>query len=248
MKKITLRGLLALVLPFAFTSCDEIGVNFNEVVSGELDGNVTMTIARTTADGTTMDTLEYSSSIVDIFDFAAVDPSLGEGYSTISISANIDFNQTDVALEFPFMYYRLNDSTTGAYTFDTILTLEMLQNLNFDSLINIIANPDGGNMILIAENDSCWYVTYGGQFVVSEFPTVGHLVKASFSNVDAWYITQSKVDELSNDIDNMNYTHLNDIDYYFPRVKLSGNLTSRRWAVIHNVFNAAFTQGGIGSK
>lgn len=248
MKKITRWGILALVLPFAMTSCEDFGVNFHEVVSGELDGNVAMAITRNTPEGTTTDSVVFSSSIADVFDFSAVDPSLGEGYSTISISANIDFNQTDVALEFPFMYYRLNDSTTGAYSFDTILTLDMLQNLNFDALVNIIANPDGGNMILIAENDSCWYVTYGGQLVVSEFPTVGHLIKASLSNVEAWYITQSKVDELKNDIENMNYTHINDINYYFPQVTLSGNLTSRRWAVIHNVFNAAFTQGGIASK
>ena len=183
-----------------------------------------------------------------MFNFHDVDTNLGDGYSTIDISANVTLDNANVPLEFPFMYYRLNDSVTGPYNFDTILTLDMLQNLNFDTLISILSNPDGGNMILIAQNDSCWYITYGGQMVVSSFPAVGHIVQASFSNVQAWYVTQSKVDELSNDINNMNYSHLSDVDYYFPRVTMSGNVSSRRWAVIHTIFDMAFSQGGIAGK
>ena len=53
---------------------------------------------------------------------------------------------------------------------------------------------------------------------------------------------------LENHIENMNYAHINDINYYFPRVTLSGTVSSRRWSVIHSIFNAAFLQGGMASK
>lgn len=249
MKKRTLFGCIILFAAMVFTSCD--GFNLGpgtEDELGQLAGHSSLTITRNTSEGSVTDSLRFGSSIVDIFTFETVDTNLPTGYSTIDISANVNLTESNVSLAFPFMYFRLNDTTTGTYQFDTILTLDMLANLNFDTLINILANPDGGNMILIAENDSCWYITYGGDFVVTEFPSVGGIVRANFTNVNAWYVTQSKVNELAQDIDNMNYSHLADVDYYFPRVTFTGSVESRRWAVIHRIFEEAFVNGGISSK
>lgn len=247
MKNKLFFGSLVLAM-FAFTSCEGFVTSLNETIEDGLSGNASLTVTRESQDGTITDSLKFTSSIVDVFNLSEYDTTATEGHSTIAISANVDFGEADVELEFPFMYYRLNDSVTGAYDFDTIVTMQMLQNFDFASLLDILANPDGGNMMVLVENDSCWYVTYSGQFVVTEYPTVGHIVKGNFSNVEALYVTQSKVNELSNDIENMNYAHINDINYYFPRVTLSGTVSSRRWSVIHSIFNAAFLQGGMASK
>lgn len=248
MKKRIFLASFAIFAVFALTSCDEMNISIDDITGGELVGNASLVISHNGPDGTVADSMNFKSSIADAFDLSEFDSSLIEGFSTVAISANVNLTEADVSLEFPFMYYRINDTLSGSYAFDTILTLEMLHNLNFDTLINILANPDGGNMILIAENDSCWYITFGGSLVVTEYPTVGKLIKANLSNATAWYVTQSKVDELSADIDNMNMAHWNDLEYYFPRVTLSGNITSRRWTVTRTIFNAAFSEGGISSK
>lgn len=247
MKKNYFIGCLIAVI-FAFTSCEGLITNFNEVIGDDLSGKASVQISREGQDGTITDSLNFTSSIVDVFNFSDYDTTLSEGYSTIAISANVDLSATNVELDFPFMYYRLNDSVTGAYNLDTVLTLQMLQNFNFASLIDILASPDGGNIVVLAENDSCWYVTYSGQFVVTEYPSMGRIVKGNFNNVEALYVTQNKVNELSDDIENMNFAHINDINYYFPRVTISGNVSSRRWSVIQNIYRAAFMQGGIASK
>lgn len=248
MKKSTFIASFILFAVFALTSCDGMNINVDDITGGELVGSASMVVTHNGPNGTLTDSMNFKSSIADAFDLSEYDSTLVEGYSTVAISANVNLTDADVSLSFPFMYYRINDTLSGTYAFDTILTLELLHNLNFDTLINVLANPDGGNMILIAENDSCWYITFGGNMVVTEYPTVGHLIKATVNNATAWYVTQSKVNELSADIDNMNMAHWNDLEYYFPSVTLSGNITSRRWAVTQTIFNTAFSEGGISSK
>ncbi len=248
MKKRLFYGCLVLFATMALASCDDLNLNVGEITQNDLAGSASLNVTRNTTDGPVTDSMHFISSIVDAFELSMFDTNLSEGFSTIGISANIGLGESGAELQFPFMYYRLNDTVQGVYPFDTILTLEMLQSINFEALVDILANPDGGNMIVIAVSDSCWYITYGGDFVVTEFPGVGHLVKAEFNGVNALYVTQSKVEELGQDIDNMNYSHMTDIDYYFPRVTISGNVKSRRWAVTKTIFNAAFQQGGIVSK
>ncbi|MBO7488914.1 MAG: hypothetical protein J6T88_01420 [Bacteroidales bacterium] len=248
MKKSTFFVSFILLAMFAFTSCEEMSIDFDDLTSDALVGNAAIEITHNGTDGIVTDSMNFKSSIADAFDLSDFDSNLVEGYSTVSISANVNLNDANIELAFPFMYYRINDTLAGTYEFDTILTIEMLHNLNFDTLVNVLANPDGGNMILIAENDSCWYITFDGSLVVTQYPTVGHLIEATVNNASAWYVTQSKVNELSADIDNMNLAHLNDLEYYFPRVSLTGAITSRRWAVTQTIFNTAFRQGGISSK
>lgn len=242
MKKFTILGSFIVTALLALTSCEGLTFNSGEDLINELTGYANVQITRTVGEGTETDSMKFSNSICDVFDFKSVDSTLSAGYSTIGIGANVDLSVSNVELSFPFMYYRLNDSTTGAYNFDTILSMTMLQNFNYESLMDILGNPQGGNMVMIAENDSCWYITYEGQLVVTEFPSIGHLFKCDLNGAKALYVTQAKIDELTSDIENMNYTHMTEPDYYFPSVTLSGNITSRRWALIHNVFNTAFRQ------
>lgn len=248
MRKKVLFGCIILSLAFAMTSCD--GLNLNSIFNPEeeLVGNASIVITRNNDGVIEHDSIHFTSSLVDVFDFADVDSTLGEGYSTIDISANVNLSEANVSLAFPFMYVRLDDSTAKSYTMDTILTIDLLNGLDFAKLVNVLANPDGGNMVLIAENDSCWYISHAGEFVVTRYPTVGNIVEGTFNNVEAWYVTQAKINELNDDIQNYNFAHLGDLNYYFPRVTINGNINSRRWSIIHSIFNTAFSQGGITSK
>ena len=247
MKK-TVFGFLSLAAIFCFTSCEEMINTIDEFTDDELVGEASVVISRIGNGETLTDSLTFSSSVVDALDVSRYDQTLPEGYFTLDISANIDFNTSNVELQYPFMLFRLDDTVAQSYTLENILTVEMLSNLDLEALVNIIATPDGPNMLLIAENDSCWYLTFGGQLVVTEYPTIGNLVKAGFNGVNGRYITQSKIDELNSDIENNNFAHLDDLNYYFPEVTLSGNIVSRRWAVARTVYEAAFVNGGLISK
>ncbi|MCR4816063.1 MAG: hypothetical protein K5842_02625 [Bacteroidales bacterium] len=239
---------LAVIAAFAFASCDELVNTVEDLTDNDLVGHASIAISHTNDSGTTVDSLKFKSSIVDALEMSMYDTTLPAGYFTVDISANVDFGTSNVELQYPFMFYRLNDTVAGTYQMENILTLEMLQNLNIQTLVNTIANPSGPNMIIIAESDTSWYLTFGGNLIVTEYPTVGNLVKANLSSINARFITQSKVEELNSDIENNNYSHLSDLGYYFPEVTLTGNVTSRRWAVARTVYETAFVNGGIVSK
>lgn len=248
MKKVQL-GFMFLAAAFALTSCDGIINTIEDINNNELVGKASVEVTRTVNGVTTVvDSLSFTSSIVDALDVNLYDENLPAGFFTVDISANVDFNTSDVELQYPFMLYRIDDTTTKSYTMDNMLSVEMLQNLDLESIINVVATPDGPNMILIAVNDSCWYLSNGGELIVSEYPTVGNLVKANFSNINGRYITQRKVEELNNDIENNNFAHISDLDYYFPEVTLSGSITSRRWAITQTIYESAFINGGLLSK
>ncbi len=185
MKKSTFFVSFILLAMFAFTSCEEMSIDFDDLTSDALVGNAAIEITHNGTDGIVTDSMNFKSSIADAFDLSDFDSNLVEGYSTVAISANVNLNDANIELAFPFMYYRINDTLAGTYEFDTILTIEMLHNLNFDTLVNVLANPDGGNMILIAENDSCWYITFDGSLVGTQYPTVGHLIEATVNNASA---------------------------------------------------------------
>jgi hypothetical protein len=250
MKKITLFGVVV-TMAMMMASCDDLNLNnlfSDDDVLGDIIGNATVVISRNGAEGPQTDSIRFISSITDVFDVTVGDMKSEQGASTIDISANVELNDANVELEFPFMYFRLGDTVSGVYPMDTIVTLDLLQGLNFERLVDVLADPAGGNMVLIAENDSCWYITYSGNLTVAQYPTVGKLVEGTFNGIGAWYITQSKVNELNDDINNYNLAHIDDLEYYFPRVTLTGNFSSRRWALIHSIFDAAFTNGGIVAK
>lgn len=247
MKKLFILCGFAISVFFIATSCE--GVEIGETEAPDLVGNASIVLTTTVNDSTTVsDTVKFSSSIVDAFDVTLYDSNAAPGYSTVDICANVALDADDVELSFPFMYFRIDDTVTASYEMENILTLDLLQGLDFNKLVDVLANPNGPNMVLMAENDSCWYISFAGSIVVSEYPTVGHVVKCTMDNVRAWYVTQAKINELNDDIENMNFAHLTDLNYYFPLVTINGNINSRRWTLIHTIFNSAFSDGGIVSK
>ena len=189
------------------------------------------------------DTTKYTSSIVDAF--SKIDSLETEYKASVGLCANVNLTESNASLQFPFMYFRLNDTVTGNYQFDTILSMDLLLNLNFETMSQILADPYGDNMILVAESDTAWYLSHAGSLTISQYPSVGHFVECSFNNVEAFYITQSGIDRFNTDINNMDFSHVNDLGYYFPNATISGNSSCRRTTIVSRLIKTAFEEGGL---
>lgn len=241
MKKIYFLMMATLMGMFSLTSCDGLNINGDDIVD-DLLGEATLII--THSDSEVADTMNFTTSIIDVF--KEPDTTASPRRASVCINAKVDINTAD--LDFPFLYFRLDDTTTSVYQMDTILTLPLLMNLNFDTIVSLLADPYGGNMLLVAEGEDAWYMSFDGSVTVSEFPGIGHIVKGTFNNVRAFYVTQSAIEQLNTDINNMDFSHANDFEYYFPIVTFSGDFSSRRTSIVQSVMNEAFSQGGISSK
>lgn len=236
MKKHFFNGILAISCLFSLSSCD--GIEFiNSVIEDGLLGNSTVFI---TSDGDNVDTLAFTSSVSDDFSKTVDDIT---SVATIDLSANVDLTSNDLA--FPFMAFQFADTTTGTYTLDHLITIERLYHFNFDTLSNILAGPSGTNLIVIAMSDTAWYISDAGTITVNTYPEVGFMMEGALNNVSAYYITQGDIDRLNDAIDNETIVSPND---FIHPVTLNGSFSSRRAAIIHNLVNNAFTNGGMTNK
>ena len=236
MKKRLFNGILAITCLFSMASCD--GVEFiNSVIEDGLLGNSTVYITNEAGD---VDTLAFTSSVADDFSKTVNDIT---SVATIDLSANVDLTSNDLA--FPFMAFQFADTTTGSYALDHLLTVERLYHFNFDTLSSILAGPSGTNLIVIAMSDTAWYISDAGNINVSAYPAVGFMLEGTLNNVSAYYITQSNIDRLNQAIDNGTMVSPNE---FIHPVTMSGNFSSRRAAIIHNLVNNAFVNGGLKNK
>ena len=226
-------GAVAVACVAFFASC-EFGT-VNTIIEEGLFGNANVTI--TDNDGS--EYIAYQSSIID--HFVKVDDVTNQTHvAAIDFSANVDLSKGE--LTFPFMAYQITDTLTDSYTCDQILTQERLNNFNFDSIAALLRDPSGFNMLIIAVSDTAWYVSNSGSIVVSTFPSVGHEVQGSFNNVGAYYFTITDVDNLAVALDNGAEFNLNQ---FFHPVTITGSFNSRRAAVIHDLVEEAFFNGGL---
>lgn len=224
MKRNLLFGSMA-AFAMLFSAC-ETDVSFNnDVVADGLLGNASMVV---TGDGyyNSGDTINFSSSITDVF---VADNGL---HATIAVCAHVDLMNADV-VEYPFMGFQLNDTTTGVYSLDSLLTADRLLTFNADSLKALISAPCDYNFVVVAVSDTAWYMTTNGSITVSQYGTMGNDVVGTINNAGAYYFTEGDVerfkDDLESGIDNLilfNYLH---------PVTISGSFTCRRAAVINRL-------------
>ncbi len=226
-------GVLAIACVALFTACEIESVS--SVIEEGLFGSAQVTVN----DGESTQSLSYESSIIDYF--TKEDTATGQTYvAAIDFSANIDLSQAD--LQFPFMAFQITDTVPGNYTCDQILTEQRLHNFNFDSIAALIRDPSGFNMVIIAVNDSSWYISNSGSIIVNTFPAMGHNVEGTFNNVGAYFFTTADVESLSAAIESGSEFSI--YDYIHP-VTISGSFTSRRAAVVHTLVQEAFYNGGL---
>ena len=236
MKKSLLFSAVALLM-MSLSSCDE-GLIIDAVEEGLL-GSAEITITGQNGYYSNDTTIHFASTITDNID-TVIDNQAVIG--TIDIFANV--NLREQALAFPFMGFQVSDTTTGTYTLSNVLTADRLRNFKFDSIADIFFNPSGLNVLLIAVSDTAWYISNGGTITITEYPGYGHNMKGTFNNVDAYYFTSSDVKRLNDNWDDIQTNGLVLSDY-FDQATINGEFNSRRYAMIHDLIDAAYTHRGL---
>ncbi|MCR4932533.1 MAG: hypothetical protein K5918_08900 [Bacteroidales bacterium] len=236
MKKGLLFSAVALLM-MSLSSCDE-NLLIDAVEEGLL-GSAEITITGQNGYYSNDTTIHFASTIADNIDTVIENQAV---IGTIDIFANV--NLREQALAFPFMGFQITDTTTGTYTLSNVLTADRLRNFKFDSIADIFFNPSGFNVLLIAVSDTAWYISNGGTITITEYPGYGHNMKGTFNNVDAYYFTISDVERLNDNWDDIQANGLVLSDY-FEQATINGEFNSRRYAMIHDLINAAYTQRGL---
>ena len=236
MKKSLLFSAVALLM-MSLSSCDE-NLLIDAVEEGLL-GSAEITITGQNGYYSNDTTIHFASTITDNIDTVIENQAV---IGTIDIFANV--NLREQALAFPFMGFQITDTTTGTYTLSNVLTADRLRDFKFDSIADIFFNPSGLNVLLIAVSDTAWYISNGGTITITEYPGYGHNMKGTFNNVDAYYFTSSDVKRLNDNWDDIQANGLVLSDY-FDQATINGEFNSRRYAMIHDLINAAYTQRGL---
>ncbi len=236
MKKGLLFSAVALLM-MSLSSCDE-NLLIDAVEEGLL-GSAEITITGQNGYYSNDTTIHFASTITDNIDTVIENQAI---IGTIDIFANV--NLREQALAFPFMGFQVSDTTTGTYTLSNVLTADRLRDFKFDSIADIFFNPSGLNVLLIAVSDTAWYISNGGTITITEYPGYGHNMKGTFNNVDAYYFTSSDVKRLNDNWDDIQANGLVLSDY-FEQATINGEFNSRRYAMIHDLINAAYTQRGL---
>ncbi len=236
MKKSLLFSAVALLM-MSLSSCDE-GLIIDAVEEGLL-GSAEITITGQNGYYSNDTTIHFASTITDNIDTVIENQAV---IGTIDIFANV--NLREQALAFPFMGFQVSDTTTGTYTLSNVLTADRLRDFKFDSIADIFFNPSGLNVLLIAVSDTAWYISNGGTITITEYPGYGHNMKGTFNNVDAYYFTSSDVKRLNDNWDDIQANGLVLSDY-FEQATINGEFNSRRYAMIHDLIDAAYTHRGL---
>ena len=236
MKKSLLFSAVALLM-MSLSSCDE-GLIIDAVEEGLL-GSAEITITGQNGYYSNDTTIHFASTITDNIDTVIDNQAI---IGTIDIFANV--NLREQALAFPFMGFQVSDTTTGTYTLSNVLTADRLRDFKFDSIADIFFNPSGLNVLLIAVSDTAWYISNGGTITITEYPGYGHNMKGTFNNVDAYYFTSSDVKRLNDNWDDIQANGLVLSDY-FEQATINGEFNSRRYAMIHDLIDAAYTHRGL---
>lgn len=236
MKKSLLFSAVALLM-MSLSSCDE-GLIIDAVEEGLL-GSAEITITGQNGYYSNDTTIHFASTITDNIDTVIENQAV---IGTIDIFANV--NLREQALAFPFMGFQVSDTTTGTYTLSNVLTADRLRDFKFDSIADIFFNPSGLNVLLIAVSDTAWYISNGGTITITEYPGYGHNMKGTFNNVDAYYFTSSDVKRLNDNWDDIQANGLVLSDY-FNQATINGEFNSRRYAMIHDLIDAAYTHRGL---
>lgn len=242
MRKSLLWGAAA-ALALSLTSCDP--ENVASFVNAGLTGDAEIIITGQGGYYGDNDTIEFASTLCDEMDtIVSVNGEIKEYVGTLDLFANIDLSADGATLRYPFMGFQISDSTTGTYTMTDVLTPERLRNFKFDSIADIVFNPSGFNVMVIAVSDTSWYVTYGGTITITQYPALsGQKMKGTFNNVQAYYFTESDVEGVQEHLNDANF----DLGVYFTKTAtINGEFKSKRWpSIIKAIIDEAYNNRGL---
>jgi hypothetical protein len=92
-----------------------------------------------------------------------------------------------------------------------------------------------GNVVVLAMDEDNYFLDYQGSIEITEFSSVGSLVKGQINNLKAFYITKTQMEALwaMSEEERSAITPIN----YFQSVTLNGEISSRR-ANMEDVLNS----------
>ncbi len=207
----------------AFTACEGI---FDDLI-----GHGEFTISETEGENFYADstTIDFASSISDCM----VDDSAAT-YSNILLAA-LNLQSSDI-IEEPYIAASLTDTLLQSYTIDCHLDLQGFAEFDAGVLLNTVM---GHNMFILAGADTCWYIGYDGTVEIEDFPNYGYLMKCKFSDVKAYYITESKINYLKDlqraiangDTEALATWNSITVEEFFSHATFNGYTKSRRFPV-----------------
>lgn len=225
MKKAFYSFIGAIVCLLVFSSCD---TNFLT----QLLGNASVTISDPTSSTYYGDStkIEFSSSLTDI---VAADSNVA--WSNLALCANIDLTTAN-AITPPYLGITTTDTACQSYAVVCPVSFDSLAGFNAEGLLS---HSCGHNLFVLAASDTCWYLGRSGNIVISSFPAYGNLMEGTLNQVQAFYITQSKLDyltDLTNRAGQMDTAAISalaslDTNTFFKTVTFNGSFSSRRSAI-----------------
>lgn len=236
MKKFFISSFLAVAACFSLSSCGE---DIIQDIADELLGDAELVITDAVGgtfyspDGPGIDTITFKSSIMD----AVVQIPTDEGdtvIANVALCSSVDLTQTTV-LDYPYLAIETNDTVAGVYAIYNALVSENLVGMN---VVRMIKNLAGHSMVVLAVSDTSWYVATSGNINVTSFPGYGGFCEGSFNNVQAYYFTQSTLDNIETILDGSDELQAP----YFRPVTLDGNFSCRRMNV-ENILNRMASEG-----
>ncbi len=211
----------SLLAAISFSSCEDFG--FLETILGS--SNLTVSESSAPTFYTDSTEVHFSSCINDCVDTDSL-------FSYMMIAAAIDLQSSEV-VEAPYLAVAFRDTVPQTYTIECPLTIDSFATFNAGKLLNTI---EGHNLFVMAASDTCWYVGYEGTAEFDAFPASGMTMDATFTNVKAYYVTQSTVEYLEDLVERMNNFEQDAIDEFssltldnlFAHVTFNGSAHSRR--------------------
>lgn len=191
MKQKILALAMAVSALFAFSACEIDGLE-DLIDTNSILGRIDVTTSNgqdgvTYEDGTT---IRFMSSLCNA---VVTDTSL---YTMVLATQRNLVDDNAYELSYPLIGMKLFDTVAGVYTFNHVMSYEFLISVDWKHLLT--ANDTVGNMFVMAVDEDGFYFGMNGSIEISEYNGMGTMVKGNINNLQAVYMSRSRMTALDN--------------------------------------------------
>lgn len=191
MKQKILALAMAVSALFAFSACEIDGLE-DLIDTNSILGRIDVTTSNgqdgvTYEDGTT---IRFMSSLCNAI---VTDTSL---YTMVLATQRNLVDDNAYELSYPLIGMKLFDTVAGVYTFNHVMSYEFLISVDWKHLLT--ANDTVGNMFVMAVDEDGFYFGMNGSIEISEYNGMGTMVKGNINNLQAVYMSRSRMTALDN--------------------------------------------------
>lgn len=191
MKQKILALAMAVSALFAFSACEIDGLE-DLIDTNSILGRIDVTTSNgqdgvTYEDGTT---IRFMSSLCNA---VVTDTSL---YTMVLATQRNLVDDNAYELSYPLIGMKLFDTVAGVYTINHVMSYEFLISVDWKHLLT--ANDTVGNMFVMAVDEDGFYFGMNGSIEISEYNGMGTMVKGNINNLQAVYMSRSRMTALDN--------------------------------------------------